>query len=231
MNSARESVLRWFVAFTVRFKRTDSTSESSNVNQSVVSISSTEGSEPGSPGAGGDHNRFSPARNKEYLQDASEVIRKALYSTKSNIRLLHEVLRQVWKKNYWQMCGRVLCRSEQDVFFDYMCTWIAWHWPNTDQTFSLLNLTLRWLCMIIWNYHFFWFIFLQGFLLPPKHLSTIRQVLLVYHEWLRVSWLHSMVVLQWWTTFLFSNTCANHQINTENYTCRMHNSTFTLKLH
>lgn len=100
MNSARESVLRWFVAFTVRFRRSDSTSESSNVNQSVVSISSTEGSEPASPGAVSDHNRFSPARNKEYLQDASEVIRKVLYSTKSNIRLLHEVLRQVWKKNY-----------------------------------------------------------------------------------------------------------------------------------
>lgn len=95
MNSARESVLRWFVAFTVRFRRSDSTSESSNVNQSVVSISSTEGSEPASPGAASDHNRFSPARNKEYLQDASEVIRKVLYSTKSNIRLLHEVLRQV----------------------------------------------------------------------------------------------------------------------------------------
>lgn len=105
MNSARESVLRWFVAFTVRFRRSDSTSESSNVNQSVVSISSTEGSEPPSPAS--DHNRFSPARNKEYLQDASEVIRKVLYSTRSNIRLLHEVFRQVWKKNYTQMCGCV----------------------------------------------------------------------------------------------------------------------------
>lgn len=96
MISARESVLRWFVAFTVRFKRSDSTSESSNVNQSVVSVSSTEGSEPASPLAGTDPNRYSPARNREFLQDASEVIRGVLYSTRANIRLLHEVLRQVW---------------------------------------------------------------------------------------------------------------------------------------
>ena len=95
MISARESVLRWFVAFTVRFKRTDSVPESPNVNQSVVSISSTGSSEPGSPLVITEANRFSPARNKEYLHDASDVIRKVLYSTRSNIRLLHEVLRQV----------------------------------------------------------------------------------------------------------------------------------------
>ena len=47
MMNARESVLRWFVAFTFRFKRSDSTMESPNINQSIVSISSTEGSEPG----------------------------------------------------------------------------------------------------------------------------------------------------------------------------------------
>ena len=27
---------------------------------------------------------------------------------------------------------------------------------------------------------------LQGFLLPPRNLSTIRQVLLVYNEWIKV---------------------------------------------
>ena len=95
MTSARESVLRWFVAFTVRFKRSESVSESPNVNQSVVSISSADGSEPGSPVGVTETNRFSPARNKEYLHDASDVIRKVLYSTRSNVRLLHEVLRQV----------------------------------------------------------------------------------------------------------------------------------------
>ena len=95
MISARESVLRWFVAFTVRFKRTDSASKSPSVNQSVVSISSAEGSEPVSPLVVTETNRFSPARNKEYLHDASDVIRKVLYSTRSNVRLLHEVLRQV----------------------------------------------------------------------------------------------------------------------------------------
>ena len=95
MISARDSVLRWFVAFTFRFKRSDSVSESPNVNQSIVSISSTEGSEPGSPPTAGGANQFSPARNKEYLYDASDVIRKVLFSTRSNIRLLHEVLRQV----------------------------------------------------------------------------------------------------------------------------------------
>lgn len=92
MTSARDSVLRWFVAFTVRFKRSNSTSESLlAVNQSEVSSTSTESIEPGSP----DSVKFSLARNREYLQDASEVIRKVLYSTKANIRLLHEVLRQV----------------------------------------------------------------------------------------------------------------------------------------
>ena len=95
MISARDSVLRWFVAFTFRFKRSDSVSESPNVNQSIVSISSTEGSEPGSPPTSGGAIQFSPARNKEYLHDASDVIRKVLFSTRSNIRLLHEVLRQV----------------------------------------------------------------------------------------------------------------------------------------
>ena len=95
MISARDSVLRWFVAFTFRFKRSDSVSESPNVNQSIVSISSTEGSEPGSPPTTGGANQFSPERNKEYLYDASDVIRKVLFSTRSNIRLLHEVLRQV----------------------------------------------------------------------------------------------------------------------------------------
>lgn len=92
MTSARDSVLRWFVAFTVRFKRSNSTSESLlAVNQSEVSSTSTESIEPGSP----DSVKFSLVRNREYLQDASEVIRKVLYSTKANIRLLHEVLRQV----------------------------------------------------------------------------------------------------------------------------------------
>lgn len=95
MINARDSVLRWFIAFTFRFKRSDSVSESPNVNQSIVSISSTEGSEPGSPLTTGGANQFSPARNKEYLHDASDVIRKVLFSTRSNIRLLHEVLRQV----------------------------------------------------------------------------------------------------------------------------------------
>lgn len=95
MISARDSVLRWFVAFTFRFKRSDSVSESPNVNQSIVSISSTEGSEPGSPPTSGGAIQFSPARNKEYLHDASDVIRKVLFSTRSNRRLLHEVLRQV----------------------------------------------------------------------------------------------------------------------------------------
>lgn len=95
MISARESVLRWFVAFTFRFKRTDSVSESPSVNQSVVSISSTDSTEPGSPVVVTEANRFSPARNKEYLLDASDVIRKVLYSTRSNVRLLHEVLGKV----------------------------------------------------------------------------------------------------------------------------------------
>ena len=94
MISARESVLRWFVAFTVRFKRTYVVPMSPNVNQSVVSISSTDSSEPGSPGAS-DAIGVSPERNKETLLDASEVIRKVLYSTRSNVRLLHEVFRQV----------------------------------------------------------------------------------------------------------------------------------------
>ena len=93
MISARDSVLRWFVAFTFRFKRSDSVSESPNVNQSIVS--STEGSVPGSPPTTGGAIQFSPARNKEYLHDASDVIRKVLFSTRSNRRLLHEVLRQV----------------------------------------------------------------------------------------------------------------------------------------
>ena len=69
MISARDSVLRWFVAFTFRFKRSDSVSESPNVNQSIVSISSTEASEPGSPPTTGGTIQFSPARNKEYLHD------------------------------------------------------------------------------------------------------------------------------------------------------------------
>ncbi|CAH3187468.1 unnamed protein product [Porites lobata] len=119
MISARDSVLRWFVAFTFRFKRSDSVSESPNVNQSIVSISSTEGSEPGSPPTTGGAIQFSPARNKEYLHDASDVIRKVLFSTRSNRRLLHEVLR-------------------------------------------------------------------QGFLLPAKNLNTVRQVLGVYHDWIKV---------------------------------------------
>lgn len=84
-------MLRWFVAFTVRFKRTYVVPMSPNVNQSVVSISSTDSSEPGSPGA----SDVSPERNKETLLDAGEVIRKVLYSTRSNVRLLHEVFRQV----------------------------------------------------------------------------------------------------------------------------------------
>lgn len=117
MISARESVLRWFVAFTVRFKRTYVVPMSPNVNQSVVSISSTDSSEPGSPGAS-DAVGVSPERNKETLLDASEVIRKVLYSTRSNVRLLHEVFR-------------------------------------------------------------------QGFLLPAKNASTIRQVLMAYHEWIK----------------------------------------------
>ncbi|XP_015748579.1 PREDICTED: ral GTPase-activating protein subunit alpha-1-like, partial [Acropora digitifera] len=118
MISARESVLRWFVAFTVRFKRTYAVPMSPNVNQSVVSISSTDSSEPGSPGAS-DAVGVSPERNRETLLDASEVIRKVLYSTRSNVRLLHEVFR-------------------------------------------------------------------QGFLLPAKNVSTIRQVLFAYHEWIKV---------------------------------------------
>lgn len=94
MISARESVLRWFVAFTVRFKRNHITPMSPNVSQSVVSISSTDSSEPGSPGAS-DAANVSPERNRESLLEASEVIRKVLYSTRSNVRLLHEVFRQV----------------------------------------------------------------------------------------------------------------------------------------
>lgn len=117
MISARESVLRWFVAFTVRFKRTSSVPESPNVNQSVVSITSTDSSEPGSPLVS-EAVHLSPERNREYLHEASEVIRRVLYSTRSNVRLLHEVFR-------------------------------------------------------------------QGFLLPAKNLSTIRQVLLVYHDWIK----------------------------------------------
>ena len=92
---ARESVLRWFVAFTVRFKRTGGIAEAPSVNQSVVSITSTGSNEPGSPTTPTEANRFSPARNKEYLHDASDAIRKVLYSTRENIQILHEVFRQV----------------------------------------------------------------------------------------------------------------------------------------
>ena len=143
MISARESVLRWFVAFTVRFKRTYVVPMSPNVNQSVVSISSTDSSEPGSPGAI-DGVGVSPERNKETLFDASEVIRKVLYSTRSNVRLLHEVFRQV---NGAHLCVIFVLRNlwkSHDGLFVNLTSFHFWK-PAPGSTFLSF---LLWLSLV-----------------------------------------------------------------------------------
>ncbi|KXJ04572.1 hypothetical protein AC249_AIPGENE27717, partial [Exaiptasia diaphana] len=95
MSGPRESVLRWFVAFTVRFKRQNADDPGSPFLSSKsldTPLSSSPTSSPGSI-ASVDLLRTG-STNSEHLYEASDVIRKVLYSTKDNVQLLHEVLRQ-----------------------------------------------------------------------------------------------------------------------------------------
>lgn len=96
MTGPRESVLKWFVAFTVRFKR-QSSSEPSSPFLSSKSLDSQLSSSPtSSPGSIPNVDVLrTGSSNSEHLYEASDVIRRVLYSTRENVQLLHEVLRQV----------------------------------------------------------------------------------------------------------------------------------------
>ncbi|XP_048586068.1 ral GTPase-activating protein subunit alpha-2 [Nematostella vectensis] len=96
MVGARESVLRWFVAFTVRFKRQEEGQEPSSPTFTSKSMESLPPSTT-TPGMGSTADMMKSISNdkkKEDLHTASDIIRRVLYSTKENVQLLHEVLRQ-----------------------------------------------------------------------------------------------------------------------------------------
>ena len=95
---ARESVLRWFVAFTNRFRRTDQSADS-EVDGSADPTTPTYVM-PATSLATANVPADSALMNKENLHIASEIIRKVLYSTKDNVQLLHEVFRQVGSSLY-----------------------------------------------------------------------------------------------------------------------------------
>lgn len=97
MIGPRESVLRWFVAFTVRFKRQNLSELSSPFLSSTKSLESQLSSSPtSSPGSIPNVDMLrSGSSGSEHLYEASDVIRRVLYSTRENVQLLHEVLRQV----------------------------------------------------------------------------------------------------------------------------------------
>ncbi|KAK3718791.1 hypothetical protein QZH41_014047, partial [Actinostola sp. cb2023] len=120
MSGPRESVLRWFVAFTVRFKRQNPDEPGSPFLASRSMESTLSSSPTSSPGSIASVDLLrTGSTNSEHLYEASDVIRRVLYSTKENVQLLHEVLR-------------------------------------------------------------------QGFRLPPRNVTTIRQVLLVYQDWIKL---------------------------------------------